>query len=125
MNKTLNLLIGRMSSKLEIDESSEEKMLEKTQFYLDDLNYETAFIGRELRNVELKLKELLVVKNSSPLVLGMEPTFNTPKFFENGEIIYLGETKIDRPHGKGICFFKNTHKIIYGDFHNGQLEGQG
>jgi len=28
-----------MSSKLEIDESSEEKMLEKTQFYLDDLNY--------------------------------------------------------------------------------------
>ena len=39
MNKTLGLLIGRMSSKLEIDEHSEEKMLEKTQFYLDDLNY--------------------------------------------------------------------------------------
>ena len=70
-----------MSSKLEIDESSEEKMLEKTQFYLDDLNYETAFVGRELRNTELKLKELLIVKNSSPLVLGTEPTFNTPKFF--------------------------------------------
>ena len=79
-----------MSSKLEIDENSEEKMLEKTQFYLDDLNYETSFIGRELRNIELKLKELLVVKNSSPLVLGTEPTFNTPKFFENPEIIYIG-----------------------------------
>jgi hypothetical protein len=31
-------------------------MLEKTQFYLDDLNYETGFIGRELRNIELRLK---------------------------------------------------------------------
>ncbi len=51
MNKTLNLLIGRMSTKLEIDESSEEKMLQKTQFYLDDLNYETGFISRELRTI--------------------------------------------------------------------------
>lgn len=49
MNRTLGMLIGRMSSKLEIDETSEEKMLEKTQFYLDDLNYETGFISRELR----------------------------------------------------------------------------
>ena len=46
-------------------------MLEKTQFYLDDLNYETGFIGRELRNIELRLKELLTVKNSSPVVLGV------------------------------------------------------
>lgn len=46
MNKTLNILISRMSSKLQIDEASEEKMLEKTQFYLDDLNYEISYIGR-------------------------------------------------------------------------------
>lgn len=71
--------------------------------------------------MELKLKELLVVKDSSPIVLGLDPTFNNPKFYENQEIIYLGETKVDRPHGKGICFFKNTHKIIYGQFVNGQL----
>ena len=56
MNKTLNILISRMSSKLEIDEVSEEKMLEKTQFYLDDLNYEINFIGRELKNMETKLR---------------------------------------------------------------------
>jgi hypothetical protein len=31
-------------------------MLEKTQFYLDDLNYEIGFIGRELKGVEMKLK---------------------------------------------------------------------
>jgi hypothetical protein len=55
----------------------------------------------------------------------MDPTFNNPKFYENAEIVYLGETKVDRPHGKGLCFFKNTHKIIYGEFKNGQLEGQG
>ena len=121
MNRTLNILIGRMSSKLEIDENSEEKMLEKTQFYLDDLNYESGFIARELRSMEIRLKELLTVKNSSPVVLGVEPTFNSPRFFENGEIVYLGETKVDRPHGKGMCFFKNTHKIIYGEFNNGQL----
>ena len=65
-------------------------MLEKTQFYLCDLNYETAFIGRELRTVELRLKELLIVKNSSPAVLAAEPTFNAPKFFENAEIVYMG-----------------------------------
>ena len=67
-------------------------MLEKTQFYLGDLNYETAFIlvGRELRTVELRLKEVLIVKNSSPAVLAAEPTFNAPKFFENAEIVYMG-----------------------------------
>lgn len=37
----------------------------------------------------------------------------------------MGETKVERPHGKGVCFFKNSHKIIYGDFKNGQLEGHG
>lgn len=67
------------------------------------------------------MRDLLKVKDSSPVVLAMEPTFNAPKYFENQEIVYIGETKIDRPHGKGLCFFKNTHKIIYGDFHNGQL----
>lgn len=56
MNKTLNVLIGRMSSKLEIDEDSEEKMIQKTQYYLEDLNYEIGFIGQELRQMELKLK---------------------------------------------------------------------
>jgi hypothetical protein len=54
------------------------------------------------------------VKNSSPVVLSSQPSFNSPKFFENPEIVYIGETKVDRPHGKGLCFFKNTHKIIYG-----------
>lgn len=46
MNKTLNVLMGRLSSKLEIDSQSEEIMVEKTQFYLDDLSYEAGFIGR-------------------------------------------------------------------------------
>lgn len=31
--------------------------------------------------MELKLKELLVVKPSSPIVLGLDPTFNNPKFY--------------------------------------------
>ena len=65
-------------------------MLEKTQFYLDDLNYESGFIGKHLRNIELRLKELLTVKNSSPVVLSIEPTFNNPKFFQNDEIVYIG-----------------------------------
>lgn len=69
MNKTLNILIGRMSTKLEVDEKSEHQILEKTQFYLDDLNYEISYIGRELRNIELKMRDLLKVKNSSPVVL--------------------------------------------------------
>ncbi len=81
LNKTLNILIGRMSTKLEIDEASEEKMLQKTQHYLEDLNYEITFVGQELRHMELKLKELLVVKRSSPVVLGLDPTFNNPKFY--------------------------------------------
>ena len=38
--------MGRLSSKLEIDSQSEEIMVEKTQFYLDDLSYEAGFIGR-------------------------------------------------------------------------------
>ena len=46
MNKVLNVLMGRLSSKLEIDSQSEEVMIEKTQFYLDDLTYEASFIGR-------------------------------------------------------------------------------
>lgn len=46
MNKTLNVIMGRLSSKLEIDSQSEEIMIEKTQFYLDDLTYESGFIGR-------------------------------------------------------------------------------
>ena len=68
-------------------------MLEKAQFYLDDLNYETAFIGRELRTVELRLKELLIVKNSSPAVLAAEPTFNAPKFFETRRSFIWGRPK--------------------------------
>ena len=62
MNKTLNILIGRMSAKLEVDEKSETQILEKTQFYLDDLNYEISYIGRELRGIEMKMRELLKVK---------------------------------------------------------------
>lgn len=56
MNKTLNILMSRLSSKLEIDSQSEELMIEKTQYYLDDLSYEAGFIGRELRNMETQLK---------------------------------------------------------------------
>lgn len=81
LNKTLNILIGRMSTKLEVDEASEEKMVQKTQHYLEDLNYEVTFIGQELRGMEMRLKELLVVKESSPVVLGMDPAFNNPKFY--------------------------------------------
>lgn len=51
MNKTLNVLMNRLSSKLEIDSQAEETMIEKTQFYLDDLSYEAGFIGRELRTI--------------------------------------------------------------------------
>lgn len=83
MNKVLNILMGRLSSKLEIDNQSEEIMIEKTQFYLDDLTYEAGFIGRELRTMESKLKELLNVKKTSPVVLATEPTFNLPKYYEN------------------------------------------
>lgn len=81
MNKTLNILMSRLSAKLEIDSQSQELMLEKTQFYLDDLSYEASFIGRELRNMETQLKELLTVKPSSPVILAMEPKFNSPKFY--------------------------------------------
>lgn len=90
MNKTLNILMGRLSAKLEIDSHSQELMLEKTQFYLDDLVYEASFVGRELKNMETQLKELLNVKSSSPVVLAMEPKFNAPKFYENQDIIYIG-----------------------------------
>lgn len=65
------------------------------------------------------------VKSSSPVVLAMEPKFNAPKFYENQDMIFIGETKIDRPHGKGLCYYKNSQKIIYGEFKNGQLEGMG
>lgn len=56
MNKALNKLMGRLSTNLEIDSNSQEAMLEKTQHYLDDLTYEAAFIERELRNMENRLK---------------------------------------------------------------------
>jgi len=46
-------------------------MIEKTQFYLDDLTYEASFIGRELRSMESKLKELLNVKKTSPVILSI------------------------------------------------------
>lgn len=59
------------------------------------------------------------------MVLSLEPTFNNPRFFENPEIVYLGEIKGARPHGRGLCYFRNTEKVIYGSFVAGQLEGQG
>lgn len=90
MNKVLNILMNRLSSKLEIDSHSEEVMIEKTQFYLDDLSYEAGFIGKELRTMETQLKELLNVKKTSPVVLAVEPTFNMPKYYENQEIVYIG-----------------------------------
>jgi hypothetical protein len=32
---------------------------------------------------------------------------------------------MDKPHGKGLCYYKNSEKIIFGDYKNGQLEGMG
>ena len=46
MNKVLNILVSRLSANLEVDSNAEEEMIEKTQFYLDDLTYEGSFIGR-------------------------------------------------------------------------------
>lgn len=48
-NKALLILISRMSANLEINEKSEEENLKKMEFYLEDLNYETEFIGSELK----------------------------------------------------------------------------
>jgi hypothetical protein len=45
------------------------------EYHLEDLNYETEFISAELRKFEANIKELLVVKNSSPCVLHMNPQF--------------------------------------------------
>lgn len=58
-------------------------------------------------------------------MLTLEPTFSMPKFYETQDVVYIGETKVDRPHGKGLCYYKNSEKIIFGDFKNGQLEGTG
>lgn len=37
----------------------------------------------------------------------------------------MGEEKGGTPHGKGMCFFKEAQKIIYGNFKNGKVEGAG
>jgi hypothetical protein len=95
------------------------------EHYLDDLNYEQEFIGAELKKVENRVRELLVVKSSSPLVLHMEPMFAEPNLLENVDMVYIGETKAERPHGTGVAYYKSSKKVIYGSFHNGHIEGRG
>lgn len=124
-NKALNILISRMSTNLEINEKSEEENLKKMEYYLEDLNYETEFIGAELKKFEARIRELLVVKSSSPLVLHLSPQFCEPKLVENVDMIYIGEVKGDRPHGLGVAYYKNSQKVIYGSFHGGHIDGCG
>lgn len=114
-----------MSSNLEINEKSEEENLKKMEFYLEDLNYEGDFINTELRRLEGKVKDLLVVKSSSPLVLHLSPMFREPRFVENVDMVYIGEVKGDRPQGVGVAFYKNSQKVIYGNFHGGHIDGKG
>lgn len=64
-------------------EGDKIKDTEKVKNFLDDIKYESSFIKKELVNFESKLKELLVVKHSTPSVLNPEPTFSDPKFLEN------------------------------------------
>ena len=56
-------------------------------------------------------------------MLSTELTFSDPKFFENSEIIYIGEVKGNQPHGKGVIYYKSAQKIIYGEFINGHISG--
>jgi hypothetical protein len=90
MNHALNKLMTRLSTKLEFDTRTQEFMVEKTQYYLDDLCYESGFIDKTLRTMEKQLKELLKVKPSSPVVLALEPTFTVPKFYETQDVVYIG-----------------------------------
>ena len=52
------------------------------EYYLEDLNYEADFVGVELKKFEAKIRELLVVKSSSPLVLHLSPQFREPRLVE-------------------------------------------
>ena len=90
---------------------------------MEDIKYEGSFIKQYLKDVESKLKELLVVKNSSPVVLNQEPTFIQPTYLENDKYIYLGESRGGGPEGKGICYYKDAQKIIFGKFDSGEVEG--
>lgn len=63
------------------------------------------------------------MKEASPLVLNYEPTFHQPTLLQNNELVYIGESKDKRPHGKGICFYHSGDKIVYGDFQNGKVDG--
>jgi hypothetical protein len=56
MNNALNKLMARLSTKLEFDSRTQELMVEKTQYYLDDLCYESIFIDKTLRGMENQLK---------------------------------------------------------------------
>ncbi|KAL4493618.1 hypothetical protein ABPG72_004111 [Tetrahymena utriculariae] len=46
-------------------------------------------------------------------------------FYENQEIIYIGELQATLPHGKGLCYFRHTGKIYEGEFLQGKLHGKG
>ena len=35
----------------------------------------------------------------------------------------MGESKDGEPHGKGMCYFKEADKIIFGNFNEGKAEG--
>lgn len=55
----------------------------------------------------------------------MEPMFVEPNIVENVDMVYIGETKGERPHGTGVAYYKSSKKVIYGSFHNGHIEGRG
>ena len=63
---------------------------------------------------------MLVVKNTSPVVLHFEPSFEKPELLESPEYIYIGETKQNRPWGKGTLYSKSGNKMIVGTFINGK-----
>ncbi len=48
------------------------------EHYLEDLDYESDFIAKELKKIETSFRELLIVKSSSPLVLHQGPKFIDP-----------------------------------------------
>ena len=37
----------------------------------------------------------------------------------------MGEYRAGSPHGKGICYYKDAQKIIFGRFDSGEVEGNG
>lgn len=83
MNSTLEILITRVATSLKIDQISEQKLISETQYYLDDLTYEISYISDTLKKTEDKFRDIFLIKNTSPSVITVEPTFLDPKCIEN------------------------------------------